>query len=62
MFGDNLKNLRIAAGLSQAQLADMMGVSSKTVSHWENGYSEPSIAQLGQLKQALKTEYEDLLD
>ncbi len=62
MFGDNLKNLRIAAGLSQAQLADMMGVSSKTVSYWENGYSEPSIAQLGQLKQALKTEYEDLLD
>lgn len=62
MFGENLKNLRIAAGLSQMQLAEMLRISHKTVSHWESGYSEPSISQIKQLKVILKTDYEDLLD
>lgn len=40
MLKDNLKTLRRMTGLNQRQLADELGVSVKTVSHWEAGYSE----------------------
>lgn len=62
MFKDNLKALRKSAGLSQSQLADMLNVSYKTVSHWESGYSEPSIGQLAELKRIFGVDYEELLD
>lgn len=37
MLKDNLKTLRRMTGLNQRQLADELGVSVKTVSHWEAG-------------------------
>lgn len=45
-FGENLKQLRNIKGISQKQLAEDMNITLKTVSHWETGYSEPSIGQL----------------
>ena len=42
-FGTNLKAIRQEIGLSQTQLAQMIGVSFKTISHWEKGYSEPTL-------------------
>ena len=48
-FSENLKSLRIANGLNQQTLAKNLNISLKTVSHWETGYSQPSIAQLIQL-------------
>ena len=48
-FKENLRNLREEKGMKQDALAEALNVSSKTVSHWETGYSEPSIAQLLQL-------------
>lgn len=62
MLKDNLKNLRKAVGLSQTQLADMLNVSNRTVSHWEHGISEPSLSQLKELKVILRAEYDDLLE
>ena len=61
-FGTNLKAIRQEIGLSQTQLAQMIGVSFKTISHWEKGYSEPTLEILGKLKSVLKVSYEDLLD
>ena len=46
LFKENFKMLRTQQGLTQKQLADLMRISYKTVSHWETGYTEPSIAQL----------------
>ena len=43
---DNLKALRNAKEIAQKELAEEMNVSLKTISHWETGYSEPSISQL----------------
>ena len=45
-FKDNLKALRTTAGIGQKQLADALNTSHKTISHWETGYSEPSVEQL----------------
>ena len=46
LFKENFKMLRTEQGLTQNQLADLMRISYKTVSHWETGYTEPSISQL----------------
>ena len=48
-FSENLKSLRKARGLTQKQLADLVGVDQRTVSAWENGVCEPSFTILLQL-------------
>ena len=62
MFKDNLKNLRLFNNLTQQGLADKLGVSFKTISHWESGYSEPTLQLLIKLKKILNTSFEELLE
>lgn len=38
-IGTKIKNARIAAQLTQEQVADALGVSRQTMSNWENGGS-----------------------
>ena len=45
-FKENLKFFRKTKGIGQFELAQVLSISTKTVSHWETGYTEPSIAQL----------------
>ncbi len=45
-FSENLRSLRKSNKIDQKVLANKINVSSKTVSHWETGYTEPSISQL----------------
>lgn len=61
-FGSNLKNLRNQANLSQMDIAKKLNVSYKSVSHWESGYSEPSIDILMQLKEIFEVSYDDLIE
>ena len=61
-FGSNLKNLRHAQKISQKDLAEKLNVSFKTISHWESGYSQPSLELLTMLRDFFNTTYEDLLD
>ena len=49
VFKENLKTIRKEKHISQEALAKYLDVSIKTISHWETGYSEPSIAQLIQI-------------
>lgn len=59
-LASRLKEVRIARGLTQADLADRAGVSRKTVNTVENGVFIPStILALG-LARALGTTVEDL--
>ena len=51
--GNTIKQLREGRGLTQAELAQMIGVSSKTVSKWETGKGLPDITLLQPLAQAL---------
>lgn len=41
-LGNHLKALRTAAGLTQAELAERVGVSRKTINTVENGVFTPS--------------------
>ena len=45
-FGENLKALRRERCIGQSELAEILRISPKTISHWETGYTEPSISQL----------------
>ena len=42
-FASNIKALRIRKGLTQGELADILGYSEKSVSKWERGASVPPI-------------------
>ena len=61
-FSENLKNLRKSAGVLQGVLAEAVDVSIKTVSHWETGYSEPSISQLIVIADFFDVSIDDLVD
>ncbi len=51
--GTTIKELREMRNLTQAALAERIGVSSKTVSKWETGKGLPDISLLQPLAQAL---------
>ena len=51
--GNTIRQLREGKKLPQAELAESMGVSSKTVSKWETGKGLPDITLLQPLAQAL---------
>jgi transcriptional regulator with XRE-family HTH domain len=53
MVGRNVKRLRIAAGISQAKLAERMGVDRAYVSGLELGQRNPTIVTLWHLSKAL---------
>lgn len=60
-FGERLKSLRKAAGITQQELADKLGVHMQTVSKWERGISEPDFSLLGGIASALGVTFERLL-
>jgi transcriptional regulator with XRE-family HTH domain len=60
MFGQKLQQLRVNAGLSQAELAEKVGVSLKTLQGWEVGAGEPGSGALSKLAGALAVPQEEL--
>ncbi|MEY8533888.1 helix-turn-helix domain-containing protein [Blautia pseudococcoides] len=46
LFGDRISFLRKLKGLTQAQLAEKLGISAQAVSKWESGLSCPDIMML----------------
>lgn len=60
-FGERLKSLRKAAGITQQELADKLNVHLQTVSKWERGISEPDFSLLGGIASALGVTFERLL-
>ncbi|MGG1571577.1 helix-turn-helix transcriptional regulator [Fictibacillus sp. NRS-1165] len=49
-IGVNLKNLRFWYGLSQKALADKIGVNERRIWEYENGYRDPGMNEVNQLK------------
>ena len=46
VFSQKIKELRLDKNLSQNKLAQTLGLSNKTISHYESGYCEPSLDTL----------------
>ena len=57
---NNLKKIRMEKGLSQAQLADMVGVSRNTISSIETGQFNPTAKLALILCIALDKRFEDI--
>ena len=60
--GATVKQLREARGITQSQLAQIIGVSSKTVSKWETAKGLPDISLLQPLAQALEVSVIELMN
>jgi transcriptional regulator with XRE-family HTH domain len=48
-----LRALQEPRGWTQQQLANTLGVSSRTIRRWEHGYSEPHVSWLPRLRAIL---------
>jgi len=59
--GATIRALRESKGLTQAQLAERLFVSDKTVSKWENGKGYPDISLLESIAGALGVSVAELL-
>lgn len=53
---------RMAAGLTQAKLAQLVGCSQKDISRWENGARNPSAARAVSLANALGVSVSQLIN
>ena len=58
---NSLKLMRAERGLTQKDLADKLNISLKTISHWETGYTEPSLAQLVMLADFYSVSLDELV-
>lgn len=61
-FGENLKILRQNKKITQKQLSEIINITIKTISHWETGYSEPSIEQMVFLADFFEISLDELVD
>ena len=61
-YGKRIKELRNQNSLTQQQLADMVGVSAKTVSHWETGYTMPDVEMMLKLAEVFNISLNDLVN
>ena len=48
-FNENLKKLRLDAGMTQAEVAKEIGVAKNTYCNWEGGTREPNILKIKML-------------
>ncbi len=56
-----LQKLRVLAVLTQAELAEKVGVSVTTISHWETGSKRPRASNIRKLAQALDMSPSEIL-
>ena len=55
-----LKTRRLAAGLSQKELAERLGTVQSAISAWESGEKMPRASQLPELAKALNCSIDEL--
>lgn len=53
LFNENLREARIAAGMSQKDVADQIGVAKSTYSLYESGGREPDVRKIKKLAEVL---------
>ena len=60
-IADNIFATRMAAGRTQEQLAEAVGVSRQTVAKWESGETSPDLEHAAALAEALGTTLDALV-
>lgn len=53
LFNENLREARMAAGMSQKDVADRIGVAKSTYSLYESGSREPDVQKIKKLAEVL---------
>ena len=61
-IGAFLKQLRNEKGITQEQLAEILGVSGRTVSRWETGNNLPDLSILVQISEYYNVEIKEILN
>lgn len=61
-IGSFLKDLRKEKGITQEQLSEKLGVSSRTVSRWETGSNLPDLSILIELADLYNVDIRELID
>ncbi len=61
-FGNRITELRRSKGLTQAYIAEQLGVTPAAVSKWESGSSKPRVEVLFKLSQLLDVSTEELMN
>lgn len=54
-----LQELRLIVGLTQQEVADELGISRTTISHWEGGVQSPSLDQARDLIAVYATHFDE---
>lgn len=58
-FGEKIRNARKSAGLTQRELAQLLGVANTSISNWEKGLSRPDADMIQKLCQTLHLQPND---
>ena len=56
-----IASARLAAGLTQADLSQRLGVGIATLQRWESGQTSPSVVKLKELAEALNVPVDHLI-
>ncbi len=62
MIGDKIRTLRKQRGITQAQLAEALGISFQAISKWENGIALPDITLAPALASYFGVTMDELFD
>ena len=60
MLKISLKSARVNAELTQKQVAEMLGISNKTLTNWENGVSFPPADKVDTLCKLYGVHYDNI--
>lgn len=61
-LAENIRKFRTDADLTQAKLADLVGVTRATVTQWETGWSQPRMGAVEKLSEVLSVSMSELVD
>ncbi len=61
LVGENIRRVRLAAGMTQEELAERSGFSQQYISSLERGRRNPTIVSIYELAQALGVSHEALV-
>lgn len=61
-LGENIKNARKEAGITQKQLAEYLQVYQKDISRWENNELTPNVLTFAKICKRLQASADELLE